>query len=78
MSIVGPDRAGWHEALVQYGGEDERETLQSAQKVLKGQGFYTPRDRWYWEKKDITYMRSTDTYYKLKVRHKAPTGEEEE
>lgn len=77
MSIVGPDRAGWHEALVQYDGEEEGQTLESAQKVLTEQGYYRPRDRWYWEKQDITYMRSTDTYYKLKVRHKAPMGEEE-
>ena len=78
MSIDGPDRAGWHEALVQYDGENETKTLQSAQKVLKEQGFYRPRDRWYWEKQDITYMRSTNTYYKLKVRYKLPEGGEEE
>ncbi len=76
MSIVGPDRAGWHEVLVKYEGEEEKPTLDSEKKVLKEQGFYRPRDRWYWEKQDITYMRSTDTYYKLKVRHKEPAGEE--
>jgi hypothetical protein len=78
MSVIGPDRAGWHEALVQYEGEEKKETLQSARKVLKEQGFYRPRDRWYWEKESITYMRSNNTYYKLKVRRKAPEGEEEE
>ena len=78
MSIDDADRAGWHEALVKYDGSERKEVLATAKNILKEQGFYRPRDRWMWDKVDVTYMRSSDVYFKLKVRHKAPEGEEEE
>ena len=78
MSIDDADRAGWHEALIKYDGDEPKQILKTAKNILKEQGFYRPHDRWMWDKVDVTYMRSSDVYFKLKVRRKAPEGEEEE
>ena len=65
---------GWHEALVHFPNDV---VLDKAKRILKEQGYSPPRDRWHWEKKEITYMRTTDTLYSLKLRH-SPQGDEEE
>jgi len=76
MSITDADRAGWHEALIHFPyGEPHFKRVQG---ILEELGYYRPRNRWEWDKQEVTYMRSVDDYYLTKLRYKEPEGEEEE
>tara|TARA_R110000751_G_scaffold13957_4_gene46065 strand:- start:45 stop:401 length:357 start_codon:yes stop_codon:yes gene_type:complete len=68
LSIIGPDKSGWHTATIEVTG-DPSIGQDGAQQLLKTMSYKRPRkNKWKWEQIDTTYMRKSTTYYEVKLR----------